>query len=294
MTGGPVRTAVLPVAGLGTRFLPATKAVPKELLPVFGRPLVHYAVEEALAAGIERCVLVTAPGRGLALDYFRPDPALERALRERGNADALRLVEEVAARADAVAAVEQPEPLGLGDAVRRAAAEVGEAPCAVLLPDDLVLAGTPCIAQLLEAHARLGGTVVGVAEVAPEETGKFGIVDPGSDDGSVVEVRGLVEKPPPGRAPSRLGVVGRYVLAPAVLAALADVAPGAGGEIQLTDAIAATIGREPVHGLRFRGRRFDCGSRVGAVEAEVAVALADPEFADGVRAALARAGGAAG
>lgn len=291
MTAGAVRTAVLPVAGLGTRFLPATKAVPKELLPVAGRPLVQYAVEEALAAGIERCVLVTAPGRDLALRHFRPDPLLEKTLRDRGRTDALRLVEGTSARADAVTAVEQPEPRGLGDAVLRAAAEVGEGPCAVLLPDDLVLADTPCIAQLLEAHARLGGTVVGVTEVAAGEVRKYGIVDPGGG-GSVVEVRGLVEKPAPEQAPSRLGVVGRYVLAPAVLAALAGVGPGAGGEIQLTDAIAATLGREPVHALRFRGRRFDCGSKMGAIEAEIAVALADPELAGGVRAALARAEGA--
>lgn len=293
MTAAAVRTAVLPAAGLGTRFLPATKAVPKELLPVAGRPLVQYAVEEALAAGIGRCVLVTAPGRDLALRHFRPDPALEKSLRDRGRTDMLRLVEGVAAHAGAVTAVEQPEPLGLGDAVRLGAAAADGGPCAVLLPDDLVLSETPCIAQLLEAHARLGGTVVGVTEVGPEEVGKFGILDPGADDGSVVEVRGLVEKPSPERAPSRLAVVGRYVLAPAVLAALAETGPGAGGEIQLTDAIAATVGREPVHGLRFRGRRFDCGSKVGAIEAEVAVALADPELAPGVRAALARVEGEA-
>ena len=269
--GGGVTTAVLPVAGLGTRFLPATKVVPKEMLPVAGRPLVQHAVEEAVAAGLERVVLVTAPGRDLALRHFEADPELEAAL---------------AALGSRLEAVEQAEPLGLGHAIGCATRSLGPGPCAVLLPDDLVLGPVPCLRQLLDVHERLGGTVLAVMELPAAEVGKFGVVVPGRDDGRVVEVRGLVEKPAPGTEPSRLAVVGRYVLSPAVCAALPGLTPGHGGELQLTDAIAATVGEAPVHAVRFEGRRFDCGSPAGMAAAGVAATLADPALRRAVAASV--------
>ncbi len=292
MTASVVRIAVLPIAGLGTRFLPATKSIPKELIPIAGRPLVQYAVEEALESGIERCVLVTSPGRDGALRHFQSDPVLEGALTAQGKDSELALVRSIAGYGDAVVAVEQPEPLGLGHAVGCAFGEVGKgASCAVLLPDDLVMAKKPCIAQLLEVHARFGGTVLGIVEVEPDDVRKFGILDPGEEDGPVVEVRGLIEKPEPSAAPSRLAVVGRYVLGSRTLDSITSTLPGAGGEIQLTDAIASTIGVNPVHGFKFQGRRFDCGHRAGAIEAELVVALDDPEIGHDVAVMLRRVQG---
>ena len=284
--GGGVTTAVLPVAGLGTRFLPATKAVPKEMLPVAGRPLVQYAVEEAVAAGLERVVLVTAPGRCLALRHFEADPGLEAALAARGLSRARAELRALPALGRRLEAVEQAEPLGLGHAVGCATRTLEPGPCAVLLPDDLVLGPVPCLRQLLDVHARLGGTVLAVMELPAAEVGKFGVVVPGRDDGRVVEVRGLVEKPAPGTEPSRLAVVGRYVLSPAVCAALPGLDPGHGGELQLTDAIAASVGAVPVHAVRFEGRRFDCGSPAGMAAAGVAAALADPALGRDVAASV--------
>ncbi len=277
IAGAPdsVRTAILPVAGLGTRFLPATKAVPKEMLPVAGRPLVQYAVQEALDSGIERVVLVAAPGRDLALRHFARDQELEAALAARGRSQAQAEVRMLATFGERLTAIEQAEPLGLGHAVGCATRALGPGPYAVILPDDLVLGHAPCLRQLLDVHDRLGGTVLAVTSLPPEELRNFGVVAPGVDDGIVVEVQGLVEKPAPGSEPSQLAVVGRYVLSPEVCAALPTLAPGAGGELQLTDAVAATIGTTPVHAVRFEGRRFDCGNPTGMVAAGVAVALAD-------------------
>ncbi len=280
-----VTTAVLPVAGLGTRFLPVTKSVPKEMLPVAGRPLIHYAVEEAFAAGVEKVVLVTAPGRNLALEYFAADPGLEAALTARGRLrarDAIRTVAGFAARIDSV---EQPEPLGLGHAISCAADRIGAGAGAVLLPDDLVLGRVPSLRQLLDVHAGMGGTVLAVTELPADELVKFGVIEPGADDGTVAEVRGVVEKPAPGTEPSRLAVIGRYVLAPEVFEALPAVVPGQGGEVQLTDAIASTIGATPVHAVRIEGQRFDCGSPAGMVAAGLAVATEDPELRGPVLAA---------
>ncbi len=281
-----VTAAVLPVAGLGTRLLPATRVVPKELFPVAGRPLVQYAVEEAVAAGLDRVVLVTAPGRSLVLRHFEADPAMEAVLGARGRSKALAEVRALAALGGRLEAVEQAEPLGLGHAVGCATRILPPGPCAVLLPDDLVLGPVPCLRQLLDVHARLGGTVLAVCELPASEVGKFGVVDPGRDDGTVIEVRGLVEKPLPGTEPSRLGVVGRYVLSAAACAALPDLTPGRGGERQLTDAIAETVGKVPVHAVRIAGRRFDCGSPAGLVAAGVAAALHDPELRSPVTGAL--------
>ncbi len=301
--GGAVTAAVLPVAGLGTRFLPATKVIPKEMFPVAGRPLVEYAVEEVVAAGIDRVVLVTPPGRCLALEHFAADPALEAALGARGRAEARSGLQALAALGERLEAVEQAEPLGLGHAVGCAVRMLPPGPCAVGLPDDLVVGPVPCLRQLLDVHARLRGTVLAVTEVPASEVGRFGVVDPGRDDGTVIEVRGLVEKPAPGTEPSRLAVVGRYVLAPAVCAALPGLTPGYGGELQLTNAIAQTIGAAPVHAVRISGQRFDCGSPAGLVAAAAAAALRDSKLrapvaeslqallsADAGRAASGRAG----
>jgi len=282
IAGAPdsVRTAVLPIAGLGTRFLPATKAVPKEMLPVAGRPLVQYAVQEALDSGIERVVLVAAPGRDLALQHFARDRELEAALAARGRSRAQAEVRMLPTLGERLTAVEQAEPLGLGHAVGCATQAFGPGPYAVILPDDLVLGNVPCLRQLLDVHDQLGGTVLAVTSLPREELRKVGVVAPGVDDGTVVEVQGLVEKPAPGMEPSQLAVVGRYVLAPEVCAALPTLVPGAGGELQLTDAIAATIGATPVHAVRFEGRRFDCGNPAGMVAAGVAVTLADPSLSE--------------
>ncbi len=279
-----VTTAVLPVAGLGTRFLPATKVVPKEMLPVAGRPLVQYAVEEAVAAGLGKVVLVMAPGRDLALRHFASDPELEAALEARGHSFAeIRALAELANR---VRAVEQAEPLGLGHAVACALSEAGPGPCAVLLPDDLILGDVPCIRQLLDVHAQLGGTVLAVMELPADTAKNFGVIEPGFERAGIVEVRGLVEKPAQGTEPSRLAVVGRYVLSQEACAALPSLAPGHGGELQLTDAIASTIGTEPVYAVRFAGQRFDCGNPVGLATASVEVLLRDPRYFDAAEDAL--------
>ena len=283
-----VRTAVIPVGGLGTRFLPATKAIPKEMLPVVDRPLIQYAVEEAWAAGVENVVLVTARGKSAVEDHFDRIGELNRTLEARGKTDLLAAADGMTPMPGNIAHVRQQEPLGLGHAVWCARRLVGDRPFAVLLPDDLVLSAKPCLAQLVERHAELGGSVVAVMDVPREETGRYGILDVGSDDGAVAEVRGLVEKPHPDEAPSTLSIIGRYVLDPSVMRALDAQRVGAGGEIQLTDAMADTIGRVPVHGLRFEGVRYDCGERMGFLEANIAHALARADMAGEVRAMLAR------
>ena len=285
---GPVTTAVIPAGGLGTRFLPATKAVPKEMLPVADKPLIQYAVEEALASGIETVVLVTARGKTALEDHFDLDSDLDRTLAAADKPELRAAVAAATLSAGALVAVRQQAPLGLGHAVRCARHIVGNRPFAVLLPDDLVLSATPCLAQLLEAHCTHGGTVAAVMEVARADTARYGVLDPEADDGRLVRARGLVEKPPPDEAPSTLAIVGRYVLDPGVLEALDDQEAGAGGEIQLTDAMARAIGKAPFHGLRFEGRRFDCGNPPGLLEANIAAALARPDLAAATRQILAR------
>ncbi len=285
---GPVTTAVIPAGGLGTRFLPATKAVPKEMLPVADKPLIQYAVEEALASGIETVVLVTARGKTALEDHFDLDGDLDRTLAAADKPELRAAVAAATLSAGALVAVRQQAPLGLGHAVRCARHIVGNRPFAVLLPDDLVLSATPCLAQLLEAHRTHGGTVAAVMEVARADTARYGVLDPEADDGRLVRARGLVEKPPPAEAPSTLAIVGRYVLDPGVLEALDDQEAGAGGEIQLTDAMARAIGKAPFHGLRFEGRRFDCGNPPGLLEANIAAALARPDLAAATRQILAR------
>ncbi len=270
---GRVRKAVLPVAGLGTRFLPATRVLPKEMLTVVDRPLIEYAVAEAFAAGIEEVILVTGRGKSLLEDHFDHAFELEATLAARGKETALARARAVIPTAGSIASTRQQEPLGLGHAVWCARHLVGDEPFAVLLPDDLVHAETPCLVQMLAAYEEVGGNLVAVMDVPREETARYGILDVGATRGRLVEVKGLVEKPAPEAAPSTLSIIGRYVLEPEIFAALEATDRGAGGEIQLTDAMAQRIGHAPFHGFRFDGTRFDCGDKLGYLMASVALAL---------------------
>ena len=270
----PVRTAIFPVGGLGTRFLPATKAMPKEMLPVVDKPLIQYAVEEAQAAGIERFVFVTGRGKSAIEDHFDHSADLQTALLGRGKRELWDLVERITMPTGSVFYTRQPEALGLGHAVWCARHLVQDEPFAVLLADDLILADRPCLKDMVDAHAKTGGNMVAVMDVIPEHTSRYGVVDPAGDDGRLVTVKGLVEKPRPANAPSNIAVIGRYILDPKVFALLDRKERGAGGEIQLTDALADMIGVVPFNGFRFDGKRFDCGDKVGFLEANVAFGLA--------------------
>ena len=277
-----IKKAIFPVAGLGTRFLPATKAIPKEMLPVVDRPLIQYAVDEARDAGIEEFIFVTGRGKGAMEDHFDHAVELEQVLEERGKSDALGILRESMPGAGHIAYVRQQKPLGLGHAVWCARNFIHDEPFVVMLPDDLILAKPGCLRQMVDAYAEVGGNVVAVEDVPRAHTNRYGILDVVSDDGRLVKAKGLVEKPDPAVAPSTLSIIGRYILQPEVFAALDRHEKGAGGEIQLTDAMARTIGNIPFHGLRFEGDRFDCGSRLGFIEANLAFALADAELHDGV------------
>jgi UTP--glucose-1-phosphate uridylyltransferase len=278
-----LRKAVLPVAGLGTRFLPATKAMAKEMLPVVDKPLIQYAVDEARAAGIEQFCMITGRGKTALVEHFDVAYELEATLRERGKEDALRMLRDSAVPPGSIATVRQQVPLGLGHAIWCARAFIGDDPFAILLPDDLVLSDTPCLKQLADVYDRTGGNVVAVTEVPREQTNRYGILKVGADDGRLVEVTGLVEKPAPEQAPSNLSIIGRYILLPEVLQYLSRMERGAGNEVQLTDAMAKMIGHTPFHGLRFEGRRFDCGDKVGFLEAQIAFALKRPDLGPAVR-----------
>jgi UTP--glucose-1-phosphate uridylyltransferase len=284
----PLRKAVLPVAGLGTRFLPATKAMAKEMLPVVDKPLIQYAVEEARAAGIELFCFVTGRGKTALVEHFDVAYELERTLEERGKRAELELLRAAAVEPGSVVTVRQQVPLGLGHAVWCARAFIGDEPFAVLLPDDLMLCDTPCLAQLAEAYRETGGNVVAIEEVPRERVNRYGVLDVDRDMGRLVGVKGLVEKPPVERAPSNLTIIGRYVLMPEVIGHLARMERGAGGEVQLTDAMAKLIGHQPFHGLRYEGRRFDCGDKAGFLEAQVAFALKREDLAPAMREILRR------
>ena len=282
----PVRTAIFPVGGLGTRFLPATKAMPKEMLPVVDKPLIQYAVEEAQAAGIERFVFVTGRGKSAIEDHFDHSAELQTALLGRGKRELWDLVEQITMPTGSVFYTRQPEALGLGHAVWCARHLVGDEPFAVLLADDLILADKPCLKDMVAAHAGVGGNMVAVMDVIPEHVSRYGVVDPAGDDGKLVKVKGLVEKPRPANAPSNIAVIGRYILDPLVFSHLDRKERGAGGEIQLTDALADMIGALPFNGFRFDGKRFDCGDKVGFLEANVAFGLARSDLGPELRAAL--------
>ena len=279
----PVRKAVLPVAGLGTRSLPATKVMPKEMLTVVDKPIVQFAVEEAQAAGIEEFIFVTSRGKNVLEDHFDYHGELYDTLRKRGKSGELAAARTAELETGTFCSVRQAEPLGLGHAIWCARMIIGQEPFAVMLPDELFLCRTPLLKQMLDTYDRFGGNLIAVREVPREMSARYGMIDVDSDDGEVASVRGLVEKPSPAESPSTLSIVGRYVLQPEVLQALDRWETGRGGEIQLTDAVARLVGTQPVHGMRFEGRRFDCGVKSEYVAANVAYALARPELGDDVR-----------
>jgi UTP--glucose-1-phosphate uridylyltransferase len=269
-----IRKAVFPVAGLGTRFLPATKSMPKEMLTVVDKPVIHYAMEEARAAGIEEFIFVTGRHKSALEDHFDISYELENTLRERGKLAELAAIEKWLPPPGHLASVRQQRPLGLGHAVLCAKRLVGNEPFAVILPDDLVLSETPCLKQMIEIYNEIGGNLVAVVDVPREQTKRYGILDVESDDGRLASVRGLVEKPSPETAPSTLSIIGRYILQPEVFAEIENTPRGAGGEIQLTDGMVRLIGRQPFHGLRYEGHRYDCGDKIGFLEANIAFGLA--------------------
>lgn len=274
-----VTKAVLPVAGFGTRFLPATKSVPKEILPLVDKPLIQYTIDEARAAGIKEFIFVTSRGKSALEDYFDSAPELEAALHEGKKTALLEALKQTDMESGAVAYVRQQERRGLGHAVWCARKLIGDEPFAVLLPDDVIDADVPCLQQMIESYN--GGNMVAAMEVPTESVSSYGIIDVETSVGSVMPVRGMVEKPKPEVAPSNLAVIGRYILTPQVLRNLEDAETGAGGEVQLTDAIAREIGaRNDVAAFRFKGRRFDCGSKPGYLQATVAFGLARPELRD--------------
>ena len=283
----PIKKAVFPVAGLGTRFLPATKAIPKELLPIVDRPLIQYAVDEAREAGIEQIIFVTGRGKTAIVEHFDVAFELETTMAERGKD--LSVLEPTRATPGDIITVRQQVPLGLGHAIWCARAIVGDDPFAILLPDELMVAakggGTGCMKQMVEAYEEVGGNLISVLEVPHDEVSSYGVIAPGAQlSETLTEVTGLVEKPPVDEAPSNKIISGRYILQPEVMGVLKDQGKGAGGEIQLTDAMAKMIGNQPFHAATFAGRRFDCGSKTGFVEATLALALEREDMGAEVRA----------
>jgi len=285
-----VRKAIFPVGGMGTRFLPATKAMPKEMLPVVDRPLIQYAVDEARAAGIEQFIFVTGRGKSAIEDHFDHSIELENLLAARHKSDILDDLRETLLPPGDIAYVRQQEPLGLGHAVWCARNLVGNEPFAVLLADDLIQSDTPCLKQMVDVFTETGGNVIAAMEVPDAHTSRYGIIDAGGAKGDVRPVQALVEKPAPGTAPSNLAVIGRYILTPDVFDELSRQETGAGGEIQLTDAMARLIGRQPFHGLAFEGQRFDCGDKLGFLEANIAFAMARDDLGEGSREMIRRLG----
>ncbi|MXP47746.1 UTP--glucose-1-phosphate uridylyltransferase GalU [Altererythrobacter luteolus] len=282
----PIKKAVFPVAGLGTRFLPATKAIPKELLPIVDRPLIQYAVDEAREAGIEQIIFVTGRGKTAIVEHFDVAFELETTMEERGKD--MSVLEATRATPGDIITVRQQVPLGLGHAIWCARAIVGDEPFAILLPDELMVAkkggGTGCMKQMVEAYNQVGGNLISVLEVPQDEVSSYGVIDPGAENGALTEVKGLVEKPAVAEAPSNKIVSGRYILQPEVMRTLENQGKGAGGEIQLTDAMAKMIGTQPFNAVTFEGRRFDCGSKVGFVEATLALALERDDMGEEIRA----------
>jgi UTP--glucose-1-phosphate uridylyltransferase len=272
-----IRKAIFPVGGLGTRFLPATKALPKEMLPVVDKPLIQYAVEEAAAAGIKEFIFVTGRSKTAIEDHFDHSFELEETLFAKSKTEALETVRDMIHEPGTVAYVRQQEPAGLGHAVWCARHLIHDEPVAVLLADDLIL-GSSCLSEMVASYQ--GGNMVAVMDVPKSETGSYGIITPGADDGQLVEVSGLVEKPDPANAPSNIGVVGRYIIEAGVMAQLGTQDRGAGNEVQLTDALARQIGKAPFHGFRFSGERFDCGSKIGFLQANIAFAMLRDDLAE--------------
>ena len=278
----PIKKAVFPVAGLGTRFLPATKAIPKEMLPIIDRPLIQYAVDEAREAGIEQMIFVTGRGKTAIVEHFDIAFELETTMGER-NKD-LGILEPTRATPGDIITVRQQVPLGLGHAIWCARAIVGDEPFAIFLPDELMIGSPGCMKQMVDAYEEVGGNLISVLEVPHEDVSSYGVIDPGKEKGSLTEVRGLVEKPPVAEAPSNKIISGRYILQPEVMRTLENQGKGAGGEIQLTDAMARMIGTQPFHAVTFEGKRYDCGSKIGFIEATLALALERDDMGADVRA----------
>lgn len=279
----PIRKAVFPVAGLGTRFLPATKAIPKEMLPIIDRPLIQYAVDEAREAGIEQLIFVTGRGKTSIVEHF--DTAFELEATMQGRGKNLDVLAPTRIQPGNLVTVRQQVPMGLGHAIWCARAIVGDEPFAIFLPDELMIGRPGCMAQMVEAYNEVGGNLISVLEVPEEEVSSYGVIAPGKRlEHDLTEVVGLVEKPRRGEAPSNLIISGRYILQPEVMRTLESQGAGAGGEIQLTDAMAKMIGTQPFHAVTFAGRRFDCGNHLGFVEATLALALERPDMGDDVRA----------
>lgn len=276
-----VTKAIFPVAGLGTRFLPATKSVPKEIMTLVDRPLIQYAIDEARAAGIKEFIFVTSRGKGALEDYFDLAPTLEQELKKKGKTELLDILKSTNMESGAIAYIRQHKAMGLGHAVWCARRLIGNEPFAVMLPDDVIAAETPCLQQMVEAYEQTGGSMVAAMEVPRDKTSAYGVLDVDGEDGDLLSVKGMVEKPKAGEAPSNLAVIGRYIITPDVLKSLNKMKQGAGGEIQLTDAIAQEIqeGRR-VSGYRFKGQRFDCGSKAGFLQATVSFGLAREELRD--------------
>lgn len=282
-----VTKAIFPVAGMGPRFLPATKSVPKEIMTLVDRPLIQYAIDEARAAGIKEFIFVTSRGKGALEDYFDHAPQLEQELRKKGKDDLLAVLETTNMESGAIAYIRQHKALGLGHAVWCARRLIADEPFAVILPDDVIAADKPCLQQMVEAYDETGGNMVAAMEVAPEKSSSYGMLDVSEDMGSMVKVRGMVEKPKVEESPSNLAVIGRYILSPSVLTNLNKMKSGAGGEIQLTDAIAHDIEKKDNgYGYRFRGQRFDCGSKSGFLQATVAFGLDRDDLRDDLSAYL--------
>ncbi|WP_163340892.1 UTP--glucose-1-phosphate uridylyltransferase GalU [Desulfopila sp. IMCC35008] len=273
-----IRKAVFPVAGLGTRFLPATKAMPKEMLTVVDKPIIQYAVEEALAAGIEQIIFVTGSGKGALEDHFDSDLELEKTLAERNKTDLLKSVKSLLHTSGNIVYTRQSEPLGLGHAIWCARDIVGDEPFAVLLADDLIRSEVPVLHQMIQEFERLRASMMAITEVSPEETGRYGIIEPGETSVGSVRVKSMVEKPDPQQAPSNLAAIGRYILTPRIFEYLGRNEKGAGGEIQLTDAMEKLLEEQPVFGFKFDGKRYDCGDKAGFQLANVAFALDRPEL----------------
>ena len=278
----PIKKAVFPVAGLGTRFLPATKAIPKEMLPIIDRPLIQYAVDEAREAGIEQLIFVTGRGKTAIVEHFDMAFELETTMKDRDKA--LDVLEPTRIQPGNLVTVRQQVPMGLGHAIWCARAIVGDEPFAIFLPDELMIGRPGCMKQMVEAYKEVGGNVISVLEVPEEEVSSYGVIAPGQRDGALTEVLGLVEKPKREDAPSNLIISGRYILQPEVMRVLEHQGKGAGGEIQLTDAMARMIGQQPFHAVTFAGKRYDCGSKTGFVEATLAIALERGDMRDEVRA----------
>lgn len=273
-----IRTCVFPVAGLGTRFLPATKSIPKEMLVVVDKPLIQYAVEEAKAAGIERFIFITSMGKSAIEDHFDAMPILEQTLHSRGKTRELALIQNACLNPGQAIYVRQQRPLGLGHAIYCAKELIEDDAFAVILADDLVQHTTPCLKQMIDAYSTADGNMVGVMDVAPTDVNRYGILAVSADNGGKVTAGDVVEKPAPEKAPSRTAIIGRYVLQRGIFDKLANQSQGTGGEIQITDAIQAMMPQTPLTGYRFAGTRYDCGTKFGWLEANLAFALDDPEL----------------